>query len=140
MQNPHSISDAADPLVERLGLNIVDDPFHQSGLWDRLPLIIELHQRRRVFGYFYVGAFWGAGSPDGVAPLQTAQELRQVMHAASGESWMKCLVHIDRGTAKVDIHFDYRGTLWTPDMADPDAFATGLRHWHPGRPSLAGLA
>jgi hypothetical protein len=79
-----------------------------------------------MFGYVYVGESWEAGSPDDVAPLETAQKLRQVMHAASGASWVKCLVRINRGTAKVDIHFDYYGPLWTPDMTDPEAFAKAL--------------
>ena len=111
MQDSHSKSDDANMLVEQLGSDIVNDPFYRSEPWDRLALVIELDLRRRMYGYLYVGDAWEAGSPDGIEPLETAAKLREVMHAASGASWRKCLVRVDRATAKIDIDFDYQGTL-----------------------------
>lgn len=120
-------SEAASALVTQLGGEIVRDPFYQSEPWDQLSLVIELDGRKRMFGYVYSAGDWEAAGPDGIEPLETATKLRAAMQLQDKPAWKKCLVTIDRATAKIDIDFDYEGTKWTPDMADPEGFALGLK-------------
>jgi hypothetical protein len=119
-------SEAVDALVQQLGREILCDPFYRSEPWDQLALVINLDQRKQMFGYVYSAGDWEAACPDGVEPLETAGKLQQAMRLPDSAPWKKCLVTIDRGTAKIDIDFDYDGTEWIPDMADPERFALGL--------------
>jgi hypothetical protein len=120
-------SAAASALVTQLGGEIVRDPFYQSEPWDQLSLVIELDGRKRMFGYVYSAGDWEAAGPDGIAPLETAGKLREAMQLQGKAPWKKCLVTIDRASAKIDIDFDYEGAKWVPDMADPEAFAMDLK-------------
>ncbi|MET1755816.1 hypothetical protein ABVV53_10150 [Novosphingobium sp. RD2P27] len=120
-------SEAASTLVTQLGGEIVRDPFYQSEPWDQLSLVINLDGRKQMFGYVYSSADWEAAGPDGIEPLVTATKLQQAMQLPGKPTWKKCLVTIDRASAKIDIDFDYEGTKWVPDMSDPEGFALGLR-------------
>jgi hypothetical protein len=120
-------SDAANALVQDLGNVIVRDEFYQSEPWEQLALVIDIDQRKRMFGYVYAAGDWEAASPDGIEPLETARRLQQAMRLPDKTPWKKCLVKIDRGTATIDIDFDYEGTAWVPDTADPEYFALSLK-------------
>jgi hypothetical protein len=120
-------SSQVDVLVGQLGEEIMRDPFYESESWDQLALVINLHQRSQMFGYIYGADDWEAAGPDGSEPLETARRLRTAMHEQNGVIWRRCLVTIDRRTARLDIHFDYEGTMWVPDAADPERFALSLK-------------
>jgi hypothetical protein len=120
-------SEAASALVTQLGSEIVRDPFYQSEPWEQLSLVINLDGRKQMFGYVYSAGDWEAAGPDGIEPLETAAKLRDAMQLQGKAPWKKCLVTIDRASAKIDIDFDYEGSKWVPDMADPDGFALGLK-------------
>jgi hypothetical protein len=120
-------SEAADALVHRLGDDIVSDQFSRSEPWDQLALVINLDRRKQMFGYIYSTGDWEAASPDGIEPLETAHKLQRAMRLPDASPWKKCLITIDRGTATIDIVFDYEGTEWVPDMADPEHLALSLK-------------
>jgi hypothetical protein len=120
-------SEAADALVQELGDDIVGDQFYRSEPWDQLALVINLEHRKQMFGYVYSAGDWEAAGPDGIEPLETARKLQQAMRLPDASPWKKCLVTIDRGTATIDIVFDYDGTAWIPDMVDPEHFALSLK-------------
>jgi extradiol dioxygenase family protein len=80
-----------------------------------------------MFGYVYANDDWQAASPDGLEALDTASQLQQTMRMPGQTLWKKCLVTIDRATTEIDIDFDYEGTKWVPDMADPERFALSLK-------------
>lgn len=48
------------------------------------------------------------------------------MRVPGQDAW-KALMRIDRASGKIDVDVDQEGRRWTPDMADPEAFALGLR-------------
>ena len=120
-------SEAADALVHQLGNDIVGDQFYRSEPWDQLALVINLDRRKQMFGYVYSAGDWEAASPDGIEPLATAHKLQQAMRPPDAPPWKKCLVTIDRGAATIDIVFDYEGTEWVPDVADPERLAASLK-------------
>lgn len=90
-------------------------------------LVINLDRRKQMFGYVYSAGDWEAASPDGIEPLATAHKLQQAMRPPDAPPWKKCVVTIDRGTATIDIVFDYEGTEWVPDVADPERLAASLK-------------
>jgi hypothetical protein len=120
-------SSHVDSLIHRLGEEIARDPFYESEPWDQLALVIDLHRRTRMFGYVYAADDWEAASPDGLEPLETARRLQKAMRMENGALWRRCLVSIDRRTARIGIDFDYEGTRWAPDAADPERFALSLQ-------------
>lgn len=120
-------SASASPLVTQLGSEIVRDSFYQTAPWDQLSLVFNLDGRKQMFGYIYSSSDWEAAGPDGTGPLETAAKLRNAMQVPGKASWKRCLVTIERGSAKVGIEFDYTGTRWVPDMKDPEAFALALK-------------
>ena len=117
----------ADALIQRLGSEVVHDPFYVGEPWDQLVLVIDLDQRTRMYGYVYTDDGWQAASPDGVEALDTAVRLQQAMREPDRAPWKKCLLTIDRMTAEIDVDFDYEGTRWVPDMADMERFALSLK-------------
>jgi hypothetical protein len=124
---PSSHRENADALVQQLGSEIIHDPFYLAEPWDQLALVIDLDQRTRMYGYVYTDDDWQAASPDGLEALDTAARLRQAMRQPDRAPWKRCLLTIDRMTARIAIDFDYEGTKWVPDMADMERFAAGLK-------------
>lgn len=116
-----------DALVLRLGEQIAGDSFYLSEPWDQLALVINLHQRTQMFGFVYSADEWEAAGPDSIEPLETARRLRALMQEQHDVVWRRCLVTIDRRTANTQIFFDYTGTAWVPDAADPERFALSLK-------------
>ncbi|MBB5712990.1 hypothetical protein [Sphingomonas xinjiangensis] len=118
---------AADNLVQQLGSGITSDPFYLSERWEQLSLVINLDGRKQMFGYIYSAGDWEAAGPDGIEPLETAAKLRDAMQLQGKAPWKKCLITIDRASTDIHIDFDYEGTKWVSDVADPAGFALALK-------------
>lgn len=117
----------SDELVHKLGSAIVRAPGYQRIQWDAIVLVVEAEDES-MFGYVYRGGDeWQAAGPGDFSVLDLALELRQAMRIADKPAWRKCLVRISRRTGKIDIDFDYEGSKWVPDMANPESFARSLR-------------
>lgn len=118
----------ADALIQEIGSEIVRGSKFAARPWDRIVVVAEIADRKRLFGYVYWdGNQWEAATPDGFRALTLFQELRAATQAPGKAPWQRCLVRIDRETGKIDIEFDHDGSRWVPDAADPESFARSLR-------------
>jgi hypothetical protein len=118
----------ADELVQEIGGEIARGSKFAARPWERIVVVAEVADRKRLFGYVYWnGDEWEAATPDGFRALTLFQDLQAAMQAPGKDRWKKCLTRIDRSTGKIDIDFDYSGDKWTPDATDPEGFAKRLR-------------
>lgn len=118
----------ADQLIQEIGAEIVRGSEYAERPWEKIVLVGDFAQRKRMFGYVYWdGDRWEAAGPDGFTALRLMQDLQQATAVDGQESWKRCLVRIDRATGKIDVEFDKSGERWEPDLSDPAGFALGLR-------------
>ncbi|PCD01590.1 hypothetical protein COC42_15780 [Sphingomonas spermidinifaciens] len=118
----------ADALIQEIGSEIVRGSKFASRPWERIVVVAEIADRKRLFGYVYWdGNQWEAATPDGFRALTLFQELQAATQVSGKAPWRKCLTRIDRATGKIDVEFDHDGKRWVPDMADPEGFARRLR-------------
>lgn len=117
----------ADTLVQEIGSEIVRGSKYAARPWQRIAVVAEVADRKRLFGYMYWdGDQWEAATPDGFRALTLFQELQSAMRVADKPAWKKCLVRIDRASGAIDMDFDYAGDKWVPDPADPAKTARSL--------------
>ncbi|WP_294265289.1 hypothetical protein [uncultured Sphingomonas sp.] len=118
----------ADALIQDIGREIVHGSKFAARPWERIVVVAEIADRKRLFGYVYWdGDQWEAATPDGFRALTLFQELQAATQVPGKAPWHRCLVRIDRASGKIDIEFDHDGTRWIPDVADPEGFAKSLR-------------
>lgn len=97
----------ADALVHEIGQAILADPNYAARDWSGIALVIEVAQRKRMYGFVYLSdGDWEAETPDDFDVIERAAELNRVM-AAGGNGWTRCLVHITRPGPRITIAFDY---------------------------------
>lgn len=120
----------ADEIIQKLGMEVARGSDFQARPWTDLVVVADLtNGRRGMFGYVFWGLNeWEAAGPDGFDATWLAVDLQKAMQVPGTEPWKKCRIRITRATGKIDIDFDYEGDKWVPNMADPAAFAFGLRH------------
>ncbi|MGK6318117.1 hypothetical protein [Sphingomonas sp. DT-204] len=100
----------ADALVNEIGQKIVADANYAGRDWTGVALVIEVAQRKRMYGFVYLpGDDWEAETPDDFDVINRAVELADTM-AAGGHRWTRCLVQLTRPGPKVTINFDYDDT------------------------------
>lgn len=118
----------ADELIQKLGGEIVRGSKYQVRPWTDIVLVMTLDGEKSMFGYmFWEPNEWQGATPDGLAALRLAADLREAMRVQEHGLWKKCRIRITRATGKVDIDFDYDGDKWIPRMSDPAGFAFSLR-------------
>lgn len=97
----------ADALVHEIGQAIIADANYAERDWNGIALVIEVAQRKRMYGYIYLAdGQWEAETPDDFDVIERAGNLADVM-AEGGNRWIRCLVQISRPGPKIDIKFDY---------------------------------
>ena len=101
----------ADALVHEIGRMIVADPNYAARDWTGIALVIEVAQRKRMYGFVYLAdGDWEAETPEDFDVIERAGELADVMAAGGGSRWTRCLVQITRPGPKIDISFDHDDT------------------------------
>lgn len=118
----------SNDLVLELGRVIVGDPAYADP-WDALSLVIQLDQRKRMFGFVYLGnGDWEAQTPDSFDALKLADRLRETMRHQHGSQWKACLVQIHRADLRVLIDFEFDDAdRWQVTPANLEARVEELR-------------
>jgi hypothetical protein len=118
----------ADDLVLQLGQAILSDPHYADREWKGISLVIELAQRKRMYGFIYFeGGAWEPEAPDDFDLLDTANVLRETM-ATGGNRWRRCLVKLVMPGPCLTIEFDYDGMVdWAVVPNDQSALADTLK-------------
>lgn len=97
----------AEALVNEIGQMVIADPSYASRDWSGIALVVEVAQRKRMYGFVYLpDGDWEAETPDDFDVIDRAAELNRVM-AAGGNGWTRCLVQLSQPGPKVVISFDY---------------------------------
>jgi predicted RNase H-like HicB family nuclease len=117
-----------DALVAEIGAMILADRNYADREWTGIALVIELAERRRMYGFIYLAdGDWEAETPDDFDILETAASLREVM-AEGSERWARCLVSLARPGPRLTVAFDHDGTAdWTVSTANYSVMAEKLR-------------
>ncbi|HEY4202890.1 MAG TPA: hypothetical protein VGM83_20250 [Devosiaceae bacterium] len=106
MNQAKADDEQADALVADIGRRIVGDANYATRDWTAIALVIEVVQRKRMYGYIYLAdGDWEAETPEDFAVIEKAIELRAVM-AARERPWMRCLFQIKRFDMSLTIKFD----------------------------------
>lgn len=128
MQSTQFDQKSADELIQELGSEIVRGSKYQAKPWTDIAVVVTLDGEKSMFGYmFWAPTEWQGATPDGLAALRIAADLRESMRVPGSSAWKKCRIRITRATGKIDIDFDYDGDKWIPKMSDPAGFAFSLR-------------
>lgn len=105
---------------------MLDGPISEQP-WETAVMVADFNNRKRMFGYCFWGVDgWEAATPDGFEALDLFGELQEATRVSGGEGWSGAKLTVDRASRRVACDFDYVGTKWTPNYADPAGFARSL--------------
>lgn len=119
---------AADEIIQEIGMVIIDDENYADLEWESLSLVINLDDRKSMYGYTY--------DEDGDATEQVPEEsdvidlaikFRDVMTANGDEPWKAMMIQITGEDASINIEFDYDGDMWAVIQDDLKGLSELLR-------------
>lgn len=108
------VSDKArgNAVIMEIGQMIVEDPNYAGRDWTGAALVIEVAQRRRMYGFVYLAdGDWEAETPNDFEIIERAGILNNIM-AGDGARWMRCLVQLTQPGPELKIQFDYGDRDW----------------------------
>ncbi|RYG38284.1 hypothetical protein EON81_04115 [bacterium] len=127
--------DRNEALIQEIGKALLEDPWLTEEVpnWDAVSLSVQVAPGRSSlsgFTYSNDGADPYPGSPDSTDLHRHFRELQASMAEGSGQSWVACLMTIDRAAGKVGFEFEYEyddPNLWRLTPVNLDSLPQTMR-------------